>query len=118
MQNASKWGHPDQRFLYNMICRHWTWEAPDRHDNGPGNWPYIFSPQCSRFESKVIISAIKCIEPYGKDFAEAAAAINAHSGTYGQKKTSHDCLFISLLLKARGTWSYSKHLEMLKLTVA
>ena len=94
MQNASKWGHPDQRFLYNMICRHWTWEAPDRHDNGPGNWPYIFSPQCSRFESKVIISAIKCIEPYGKDFAEAAAAINAHSGTYGQKKTSHDCLFI------------------------
>ena len=75
-----------------MICRHCTWEAPDRHDNGPGNWPtnIFLNPT----KSKVIIWAIKCIEPYGKDFAEAAAAINAHSGTYGQKKTSHDCLFI------------------------
>ena len=79
---------------------------------------HFFTAMQKYYESKVIISAIKCIEPYGKDFAEAAAAINAHSGTYGQKKTSHDCLFISLLLKAGGTWSYSKHLEMLKLTVA
>ena len=77
---------------------------------------HFFTAMQKYYESKVIISAIKCIEPYGKDFA--SYAINAHSGTYGQKKTSHDCLFISLLLKARGTWSYSKHLEMLKLTVA
>ena len=48
-----------------MICRHCTWEAPDRHDNGPGNWPtnIFLNPT----KSKVIIWAIKCIEPYGTE---------------------------------------------------